>query len=374
MSGGTRARVALVGGFLGGGKTTAIAALARALRARGRTIAVVTNDQGIRLVDGAFVDCQGLDGKEVRGGCFCCRFDDYLSKLDGLLRDGPPDVVLCEPVGSCTDLVATVIGPLGRLARDRVELAPLSVVVDARRALSFLDPRSAALLGTELAYLFDRQVEEADLIVLTKTDIIPARDVDIASALLAARWPGKELLRVSSVDGSNVDTWARRLEAGADRPARGPVDVDYDTYARAEASLAWYDASFRLCAAKGFEPGAAVLALVDAVAGSAESAGLELVHLKVFARDGARWLKAGTTARGERPVAQGSMGDSCRDLGLILNARMRCEPALLRDAVNGAIRGFSRSADLEVRDLAFECFAPGRPVPRYRDATREEDG
>ena len=190
MSRGTRTRVALVGGFLGGGKTTAIAALARDLRARGRTIAVITNDQGIRLVDGAFVDCQGLDGKEVRGGCFCCRFDDYLSKLDGLLRDGPPDVVLCEPVGSCTDLVATVLGPLGRLARDRVDLAPLSVVVDARRALSFLDPRSAALLGTELAYLFDRQVEEADLIVLTKTDIIPARDVDIASALLAARWPG----------------------------------------------------------------------------------------------------------------------------------------------------------------------------------------
>ena len=78
-------RFVMVGGFLGAGKTTAIARLARHYRAQGRRIGVVTNDQAHDLVDTNALRAQGLSVEEVPGACFCCRFDDLVGRV-GLLQ------------------------------------------------------------------------------------------------------------------------------------------------------------------------------------------------------------------------------------------------------------------------------------------------
>src|SRR5690242_18622513 len=102
-----------VGGFLGAGKTTLIFAAARILKTRGLQAAAVLNDQGSNLVDTAYTASQDIPADEVVGGCFCCRFTDLISAAERL-RKLAPDVIFIEPVGSCTDLPATLLRPLQR--------------------------------------------------------------------------------------------------------------------------------------------------------------------------------------------------------------------------------------------------------------------
>src|SRR5437899_1756159 len=86
--------VALVGGFLGAGKTTAIIVLAERLKARGLISAVITNDQAPNLVDSTVLRSAGHVVEEVAGGCFCCKFTDFLEAMENGARC-EPDVLLC---------------------------------------------------------------------------------------------------------------------------------------------------------------------------------------------------------------------------------------------------------------------------------------
>src|SRR3954454_3176597 len=115
-------RFVMVGGFLGAGKTTTLARLARHYMGRGLSVGIVTNDQARDLVDTNSLRAQGFDVGEVAGACFCCRFTDLMSTIQALDADKAPDVILAEPVGSCTDLVATVIQPLKQLYQSQFSI------------------------------------------------------------------------------------------------------------------------------------------------------------------------------------------------------------------------------------------------------------
>src|ERR1700759_3584515 len=103
-----RADYIMVGGFLGAGKTTAMVRLAERLTAEGRRVGLITNDQSQGLVDTSIAAAKGFPVQEITGGCFCCRFNSLTDAAARLTRDVRPDVFLAEPVGSCTDLGATV--------------------------------------------------------------------------------------------------------------------------------------------------------------------------------------------------------------------------------------------------------------------------
>ena len=134
-------RLACVGGFLGAGKTTALIGAARNLMARGLKVGVITNDQGGNLVDTALVRSHGLQTEEITGGCFCCRFTEFVKHASRLVEQHQPDIILAEAVGSCTDLAATVYEPLRRFHAAEFELAPLSVFVEPGRVREILRSR-----------------------------------------------------------------------------------------------------------------------------------------------------------------------------------------------------------------------------------------
>jgi len=159
--------IVLVGGFLGAGKTTLLLAAARELERRGLRSALILNDQGEALVDTEFSDLHGFQSGEVTGGCFCCKFSDLLQVIDRL-REHTPDVIFAEPVGSCTDISATTVHPLLELS-ETYRIAPYTVLVDPVRAgaLQFADA------DPNLRFIFEKQLREADLICVTKSDIYP---------------------------------------------------------------------------------------------------------------------------------------------------------------------------------------------------------
>src|SRR5947207_3407813 len=97
----SKTRYIMIGGFLGAGKTTAIAGLAQRLSRQGQRVGLITNDQGSGLVDTAMLRSRGFATEEIPGGCFCCRFNSLLDAARRLTAQSKPDVFIAEPVGSC---------------------------------------------------------------------------------------------------------------------------------------------------------------------------------------------------------------------------------------------------------------------------------
>src|ERR1043165_5826429 len=172
-----RARYIMIGGFLGAGKTTAVAKLAQRLTDSGLRVGLITNDQGRELVDTKMLRAKGFATEEIPGGCFCCRFNSLVDAAERLTAATRPDVFIAEPVGSCTDLVATVTYPLRRIYGDRFTIAPLSVLLDPQRALRAFGLGEGRAFSDKVLYIYRKQIEEADLVIINKCDTVAEADL-----------------------------------------------------------------------------------------------------------------------------------------------------------------------------------------------------
>ena len=307
--------IAVVGGFLGAGKTTLILAAARLLQQRGLRPAAILNDQGGDLVDTHYASALGVDCDQVTGGCFCCRFPDFVEAAGRLLAFRP-DVIFAEAVGSCTDIVATTLRPLIREHRDRFEIAPLTVV---------LHPHANFDDGT-LDFLYRNQIAEADI--------------------LYAR-------------GESVQQWVDKVLTGEVPAGTKTLEIDYARYAEAEAALAWLNLRVTARARPAISAPMLIGPLLDRL-----EPRIRIVHLKLFMQSDAGYLKAALTGNGREPVVEGALAQSpSGEHEILLNVRALADPAALRAIVE---REFSAlPAQLEWRHV--ECFRPSPPVPYHRE-------
>ena len=202
-----RTRYILIGGFLGAGKTTAILRIAEKLAARGQRVGLITNDQSVGLADTTLLSNRGFPAAEVTGGCFCCKFNSVMEAADRLTEKSCPEVFIAEPVGSCTDLKATVSYPLRRLHGDRYRVAPLSVL--DRSVASAVDSGVGhrQLFCAKVHYIYLKQLEEAEVIVVNKCDLLdPVRLQQLEDAL-KARFPNRSVVRISAKAGAWSSGW-----------------------------------------------------------------------------------------------------------------------------------------------------------------------
>ncbi len=339
--------IVLVGGFLGSGKTSLILAVSRRLEQRGLRCAVVLNDQGDELVDTRFARTTAMHTREVTGGCFCCRYSGLHSVIDEL-RESDPDIIFAEPVGSCTDISATVIGPLLE-DFDRYRVAPFTVLVDPARAAELMSRDADA----DLAFLFQKQLQEADLVCMSKADLYPNAE-GIA---------GHKVRHLSSRTGRGVQEWIDeilfgQLEAGSTR-----LEIDYTAYARAEAALAWLDLSFIFEPTTPISPASAIGPFLDGLDEAITKAGLSIVHLKIFDNSATGWLKAAICSNGQEPTVEGNLEASPAPRHeLLLNLRAKASPLLVRQIVEEQLH----QLDGRTFDQRIDCFSPAPPKPERR--------
>ena len=365
-----RARYVMVGGFLGAGKTTAIVRLARLLTDRGRRVGLITNDQSVGLVDTTLARAQGFPVEEITGGCFCCRFNTLMEAADRLNAEARPDVFLAEPVGSCTDLRAAVSYPLRRMYGDAFEIAPLSVLVDPLRALRVLGLEAGRSFSQKVLYVYDRQLAEADVIVVNKVDLLDGARLGRLREALAERYPQAEVLAMSARDGTGLEAWVERVTRGSMSFGAAP-DVDYDTYAEGEALLGWLNATVRVSSAAPFD-GNALLRELSAGMANAIGAG-EIAHLKMTltADELPADISVLNLVAGDRGAELAHTLKAPVDAAeLIVNLRAEHEPLRLREAALAAlaaweVAGPDRRAEVE----HVEHFRPARPTPTHRLAT-----
>lgn len=365
-----RKRLILVGGFLGAGKTTLVGSLVRYLRTGGLRCAVVTNDQAIGLVDTALAS--RLDGaaiSEIAGGCFCCKLDQLEETLNGQWQeDRPfvPDVIVAEPVGSCTDLVATVVLPLRRVFGESAAVVPLSVVLDGRRALASLGGRrTPGDFSKDVGYIYRKQIEEAEIVVVNKIDLLPKEDEADLLARIESNFPGKEIFLLSARTGDGVEEWANRI-IGAETDPQRLMEVDYERYGKGEALLGWCNAAVEVECLHPENGDEFLSRLSLAIAGILAEQNTEVAHFKMALEDpDGRLGVINQVLSGTEPAISRSFGGSFRQGNLTVNLRAEGDPEGLRKIVEGCVDQLSREG-INARLLEMAAFRPGQPVPVER--------
>src|SRR5262249_44765109 len=275
----TRLRFVMVGGFLGAGKTTTLARLARFYIGRGQKVGLVTNDQAQDLVDTTSLRSQGFPVEEVPGACFCCRFNDLVDRVGRLEGSQRPDVILAEPVGSCTDLVATVVQPLKDLYGDRFQVAPYPVLFKPSHGLRILRSESSGGFSPKAAYIFRKQLEEADAIVINRIDEMDPAALNELTGLVQSAYPGTPVLRMSAKTGQGFDALTALLDQEGNF-GRKILDIDYDTYAEGEAELGWLNGTARVTSLRPFALDALLLDVIGRLREALGRRGAEVAHLK----------------------------------------------------------------------------------------------
>ena len=362
-------RYIMIGGFLGAGKTTTVVRLAQHLTDRGLKVGLITNDQGSELVDTAMLRSRGFATEEIPGGCFCCRFNSLVDAARKLTAATRPDVFIAEPVGSCTDLVATVTYPLRRIYGDNFSIAPLSVLVDPIRALRVFGLEEGGRFSDKVLYIYRKQLEEADLIAVNKCDLLDATRRRTLRDKLAVEFPHAEILEVSARKGDGLDAWFNRL-AAVEQCARAAMEIDYALYAEGEALLGWLNGTAQLESRGFFDANAVLNRLAGQIQTCLQREGAEVAHLKMTfsPEESLGGIAVINLVRNdyvpevslalEQPVQRGQ---------LVVNLRAEAAPELLRDSVRGALAGLVESfAGLSATLEHLEHFRPGKPQPTHR--------
>jgi Ni2+-binding GTPase involved in maturation of urease and hydrogenase len=363
-----RLRFVMVGGFLGAGKTTALARLARHYLAQGRQVGIVTNDQAQDLVDTTSLRAQGFPVEEVPGACFCCRFDDLVGRVGLLEQNQRPDVILAEPVGSCTDLVATVVQPLKDLYQARFDVAPYVVLFKPSHGLKILRGEPAGGFSPRAAYIFRKQLEEADAIAINRLDELSEAEVRELTELVQEQFPGTPLLRVSARTGAGFDALTELLEQqGAF--GRKLLEIDYETYAQGEAELGWLNASARVAGGTAFEVDGLLLDVIARLHGALSARGTEVAHLKAIGLADGPFGVANLVSSDTRPELSLPSRARAAEVDLIVNARVALEPADLEVEVRRAVEEACAARGATATFVTMQRFRPGRPQPTHRYAT-----
>lgn len=362
-----RIRFLMVGGFLGAGKTTSIARLARQFVEEGKKIGLVTNDQAHDLVDTHTLRSAGFDVGEVPGACFCCKFDDLVDTANSLRTDEIPDVIIAEPVGSCTDLVATVIEPLRHLHGDQYEIGPLAVLLKPEHGRKILSDEPQGGFSPKAEYIFLKQIEEADVVVINKIDKLTPAQLDEISTLVARRFPDKRLVTMSARHGQGFDDFFAALKDEV--PAHGQfMDVDYDVYAEGEAELGWLNCGCTLSGRGGasFPVDDVIVQLVEQVKRLCDETAAEAAHVKIYG-DTAGIPAIANLVSSDAPAELSVASEvNVPRVELIINARVATSPEQLESIVCRAVDQVARQFQLDHRIGGVQCFRPGRPVPTHR--------
>jgi G3E family GTPase len=353
-------KIHLVGGFLGSGKTTAIIQACRTLMAAGKKVGVITNDQGKYLVDSAFVKFNDIPTVEVAGGCFCCNYQDLNSQINLLNDQIKPDIIFAESVGSCADLVATVINPMLKYAEKTVHPQSLSVFADSRLILRRLKGESLPF-SEDVTYIFDQQLEEAGILLVNKIDLLKPEELKQLRSLVNSRWPTVDKLFTSAIFREEIFSWVRLVDRETPNQIGTTLNLDYQRYASGEQQLAWLDQSIRIMTPNNdfrMDFILFVQSLLDELGERRAAIG----HIKFIIHQDSGSTKISITTLADTgwmsqvpPVFQGACS-------LLINARVEMQARLLADLITEKLN----YSNLHFTVDTFSSFHPSEPKPTYR--------
>ena len=253
-----------------------------------------------------------------------------------------------------------MLKPLDQFLRGQVTVASFSVFVDIRllrlrllgQPLPFSD---------DIQYIFDKQLEEAGLVVISHADQVPPAIARETESLARRRYPDAALRLQNSLDAGDVAGWVDLVSSGTVPAANTSLEIDYARYGAGEADLAWLDERIALTFADG-EGRAVVTHMLEEIVGASRRERLPVGHLKCAIESPGCRAKISVTTLDSSAWRDAVPEFSGTGATLILNARVQAGAEKLRALVHAAVQSANGT---ETQAVAFH---PGFPRPAHRIA------
>jgi G3E family GTPase len=357
-----KTRVVFLEGYLGAGKTTLAYHLARALNEQGRSVSIVTNDQGNVLVDTQFMQNAGVDVREVTGACFCTRFDEFIKNARSLVSVAKPDVLIAEPIGTSTSLLGSVIAPMKSLYKDEFQVSPLFVVVDGQRTLKDLMKRdNLDLVPRRMIPI--HQMREGEVLVISKTDLLTDEERTAVRKYVAEQVPDAEIFEFSSVDKRNLAQILGVVNSDLETKKIAP-DVDQRLFSMEKAAMGWYSTSCRISAdGEKVDIYDVLTSMMKGISKRFDAD--DIAHVKILVNSTNFGMKISLV--GDSLQIDGARGGRylVGEADFVLNSRIRSLPNPLKQAIEGVVESTLAEAGIRVSDRRMSCFVPKPDAPKY---------
>ena len=169
------AKIDIISGFLGAGKTTLIKKLLSEAF-KDEQVVLIENEFGEIGIDGGFLKEAGIEIREMNSGCICCSLvGDFGTSLQEVVKTYHPDRILIEPsgVGKLSDVIKAVQDVQEQ--NPELVLNSYTTVVDAKKCKMYM---------RNFGEFFNNQVEHAGAIIMSRTDIVDEAKAEAAMELL----------------------------------------------------------------------------------------------------------------------------------------------------------------------------------------------
>jgi G3E family GTPase len=169
------AKIDIISGFLGAGKTTLIKKLLKEAF-KDEQVVLIENEFGEIGIDGGFLKEAGIEIREMNSGCICCSLvGDFGTSLQEVVNTYHPDRILIEPsgVGKLSDVIKAVQDVQAK--NPELVLNSYTTVVDAKKCKMYM---------RNFGEFFNNQVEYAGAVILSRTDIVDEKKAQEAMDLM----------------------------------------------------------------------------------------------------------------------------------------------------------------------------------------------
>ena len=187
-------KIDVFSGFLGSGKTTLIKKLIKEAYT-GEKVVLIENEFGEIGIDGGFLKDAGIEITEMNSGCICCSLvGDFAKALKQVTDKFSPDRIIIEPsgVGKLSDVVGAVEKGL-----DGIKINSKTTVINANKCLMY---------AKNFGEFFMNQLENADCVVLSHTDVASDKKIADALSFIKANNPSATVVAtpISELDGKDI--------------------------------------------------------------------------------------------------------------------------------------------------------------------------
>ncbi len=171
------AKIDIISGFLGAGKTTLIKKLLKEVFA-GEKVVLIENEFGEIGIDGGFLQEAGIQITEMNSGCICCSLvGDFGVALKKVVEEYAPERILIEPSG--VGKLSDVINAVDMVAEEAgLEMNSFTAVVDAKKCKVFMK---------NFGEFFSNQIEYAKTIILSRTQMVKHDKLEECVAMIRQR-------------------------------------------------------------------------------------------------------------------------------------------------------------------------------------------
>ena len=242
----------------------------------------------------------------------------------------------------------------------------ISIFADAAMISSIIVGRET-FTEDSVRYIYKKQLEEADILVLNKTDLVDTKDRDMLDNVVRMEYPGKAILHQNSLGEGDIAQWIEELYSFLNAGQRKSLDIDYDVYAAGEAKLAWLDKTVKIID-EGKNAHWLTEKMIISLTKQIHSRQLAIGHLKFFIESNGNKQKVSITPTTMPSDIKLAHIDST-ETTILINARVETDPSILEKIVGQSITQLCERYGCRVEEGNWSVFKPGFPRPTYRILT-----